>query len=88
MTGPNIGAEPHFLTVSIMIWSEESRQVTPLNYRGITVLVAQTGRPTGGRSDVGRAPLFFATRPLAFSDVEVLDWEPVLPEKAADPAKE
>jgi hypothetical protein len=31
-----------------MIWSEESRQVTPLNYRGITVLVAQTGRPTGG----------------------------------------
>lgn len=119
----------------------------PMNYREQPVLVAQAGRPVGGRfaaesaddsrlnpdvdevrnlviqdfmysggleqlafaSGVGavpaarpramtdggsyytdgrRAVLFLVTRPLAFSDVELLDWEPVLPEEAADAGKE
>jgi hypothetical protein len=28
--------------------------------------------------------LFFTTRPLAYSDVQVLDWEPVLEEKTLE----
>ncbi|HSQ68445.1 MAG TPA: LssY C-terminal domain-containing protein [Steroidobacteraceae bacterium] len=119
----------------------------PINYLGEPVLVAQAGRPVGGRFSAGsadesrlnpdvdevrnlviqdfmysggleqlafasgvgavpadqprvmadgggyytdgrRAALFLVTRPLAFSDVELLDWEPVLPEKQADAGKE
>jgi hypothetical protein len=119
----------------------------PINYRGESVLVAQAGRPVGGRfaegstddvrlnadvdevrnlvildfmysggleqlafargvgavpatqphkmadggsyyTDGRRAVLFLVTRPLAFSDVELLDWEPVLVERAADSRKE
>jgi hypothetical protein len=55
------------------------------------VPAAQPRALAGGGSyytDGRRAVLFLATRPLAFSDVELLDWEPVLPEKAADAAKE
>jgi len=119
----------------------------PIDYRGEPVLVAQAGRPVGGRfaaasaddarlnpdvdevrnlviqdfmysggleqlafaggvgtvpaaqprvmadgggyyTDGRRAVLFLVTRPLAFSDVELLDWEPVLPEQATDVGKE
>jgi hypothetical protein len=42
----------------------------------------------GYYTDGRRAALFLVTRPLAFSDVELLDWEPVLPEKQADAGKE
>ncbi len=115
----------------------------PLSFQGQVVIVAQTGRPVGGRfaqerasderldadvdeardlliqdlmysggldklafvSGVGavpqaqprstaggdsyytdgrRAVLFFTTRPLAYSDVQVLDWEPVLEEKTLE----
>ena len=48
---------------------------------------AQPRATAGGGSyytDGLRAVLFFTTRPLAFSDVQVLDWEPVLEEKTAE----
>jgi hypothetical protein len=48
-------------------------------------------RVSGGRSyftDGRRAVLFLSTRPLAFSDVEVLDWEPVLQEAAVEAEQE
>jgi hypothetical protein len=35
-----------------------------------------------------RAVLFIGTRPLAFSEVEILDWEPVLQDSAAEAARE
>jgi hypothetical protein len=119
----------------------------PLSFQGQLVLVAQAGRPVGGRfaperpgderldadvdearglliqdmmysggldklafvSGVGavpqaqpratagggsyytdgrRAVLFFTTQPLAFSDAQVLDWEPVLQEKTAEAKQE
>ena len=48
---------------------------------------AQPRATAGGGSyhtDGRRAVLFFTTRPLAFSDVQVLDWEPVLEEKTLE----
>jgi len=39
-------------------------------------------------TDGRRAVLFIGTRPLAFSDVEILDWEPLLQESAAKAAQE
>jgi len=119
----------------------------PISYRGQPVLVAQAGRPIGGRfvegggdrprlhpdvdevrnqliqdlmysggleqlafargvgavpvarplaladgasyyTDGQRAVLFLGSRPLAFSDVQLLDWEPVLPESTADVTRE
>ena len=119
----------------------------PITYRGQTVLLAQAGRPVGGRFAAGdldhgrlypdvdevrnlviqdfmysggleqlafvtgvgavpeaqprattggghyhtdglRAVLFLTTRPLTFSDVAILDWEPTMHEMAVEAAKE
>jgi hypothetical protein len=39
-------------------------------------------------TDGRRAVLFLVTRPLAFSDVKLLDWEPVIAEQPVDATKE
>ena len=39
-------------------------------------------------TDGRRAVLFFTTRPLAFSEVQFLDWEPVLDEKTVEAERE
>ena len=131
------GAPAHWLR----IWR------APINFRGQGVLVAQAGRPVGGRfnldgaagvrlhgavdearnavihdfmysgglerigfvtgvgavpadqprllssgvryhTDGGRVALFFATRPLTFSDVNVLDWESVVQATGTGASKE
>ena len=55
---------------------------------GVGAVPQAQPRATAGRgsyyTDGRRAVLFFATRPLAFSDVQVLDWEPVLEEKTLE----
>lgn len=130
------GAPAHWMR----LWS------APISYRGETVLLAQAGRPVGGRfatdeSDQGRlhpdvdevrslviqdfmysgglerlgflngvgavpesqprataggdryytdgrrAVLFLTTRPLSFSEVTILDWEPPMQEKAGEAAE-
>ena len=42
--------------------------------------------PGGGRyfTDGRRVALFLSTRPRTFADVEILQWEPILPEAAKD----
>lgn len=46
--------------------------------------------PGGGTyfTDGRRVVLFLGTRPLTFSDVQVLDWEPVLPERRTEPQQD
>jgi hypothetical protein len=39
-------------------------------------------------TDGRRVVLFLGTRPRTFADVEILLWEPILPERPAQPAKD
>lgn len=48
----------------------------------------RTGDGSGYFTDGLRAVLFIGTRPRAFSEVEILDWEPVLQESAVEAARE
>ncbi len=56
---------------------------------GVGAVPAEQPRalPGGGSyfTDGRRVVLFLGTRPLTFSDVEVLDWEPVLQESGTGP---
>ena len=46
--------------------------------------------PGGGRyfTDGRRVALFLSTRPRTFAEVEILQWEPILPARAAEEAKD
>jgi len=59
---------------------------------GVGAVTADQPRtlPDGGRyfTDGRRVALFFSTRPRTFADVEILQWEPLVPQGAANAAKD
>ena len=59
---------------------------------GVGAVTADRPRtlPGGGSyfTDGRRVALFLSTRPRTFADVEILQWEPILPERPAEAAKD
>ena len=45
-------------------------------------------RGSGYFTDGRRVALFLSTRPRTFAEVEVLQWEPILPERSTEAARE
>jgi hypothetical protein len=60
--------------------------------RGVGAVTADRPRilPGGSRyfTDGRRVALFLSTRPRTFAEVEILQWEPILPAPSAEAAKD
>jgi hypothetical protein len=63
-----------------------------ISMSGVGAVAADRPRPLprGGHyfTDGRRVALFLSTRPRTFADVEILQWEPILPERPAEATKD